>query len=94
VVRLHAADRDERVAALRERVGDEVLELTGLVAAEGEAGGNVVPLRPDLRAAKVLAQPLEPVDGRRTEQEREPLEAVERRGHERAGTRRTSPLCR
>jgi hypothetical protein len=38
VVRLHAADRDECVAALRESVGDEVLELPQLVAAEREAG--------------------------------------------------------
>ena len=36
VVGLDAADRDQRVAALGERVGDEVLELAGLVAAEGE----------------------------------------------------------
>ncbi len=37
VVGLHAADRHERVGALRERVGHEVLELAGLVAAEREA---------------------------------------------------------
>ena len=62
VVRLHAADRDERVAALRERVGREVLELARLVAAVREAAVAVLALRPDLDAsAEVLAQPLEPV---------------------------------
>ena len=48
VVRLHAADRDERVAALCERVGGEVLELAHLVAAVGEARVAVLALRPDL----------------------------------------------
>ena len=36
VVGLEAADGDQRVGALGERVRDEVLELAGLVAAEGE----------------------------------------------------------
>jgi hypothetical protein len=53
VVRLDAADRHERVAALRERVGDEVLELADLVAAERDAGVAVLALGPDLdRAAQ------------------------------------------
>ena len=57
VVRLDAADRDERVAALRERVGSEVLELAHLVAAVGEAGVAVLALGPDLDlAAEVLAR--------------------------------------
>src|SRR6185437_8450857 len=38
VVRLDAADRDERVAPLGQGVGDEVLELSRLVATEREAG--------------------------------------------------------
>ena len=80
VVRLHAADRDERVAALGERVGDEVLELARLVAAEGEARGAVVALGPDGGAAQVLRQPVEPVDGRGTERQRIALEVVERPG--------------
>ena len=71
VVRLDAADRDERVAALGERVGGEVLELAHLVAAEREPGVAVLALGPDLdRAAEVLGQPLEPVDRRRPEQQR------------------------
>ncbi len=62
VVRLHAADRDERVAPLGERVGREVLELAGLVATEGEAGVAVLPLRPDLDlAAQVLREAVEAV---------------------------------
>ena len=78
VVRLHAADRDERVAALRERVRGEVLELAHLVAAVREARVAVLALRPDVdRAAEVLAQPLEPVDGRRPEEERDAIEALD-----------------
>src|SRR5205814_182381 len=42
VVRLDAADRDERVAALRERFGDEVLQLARLVAAVGKPGVAVL----------------------------------------------------
>ena len=62
VVRLHAADRDERVAALRQRLRDEVLQLPRLVAAVCEAGVAVLALRPDLDlAAEMLAQSLEPV---------------------------------
>ena len=48
VVGLDAADRDERVAALRERLGGEVLELAHLVAAVGEARVAVLALGPDL----------------------------------------------
>ena len=77
VVRLHAADRDERVAAPRERVGDEVLELARLVAAEGEAGVAVVALGPDRGAAQMLRQPVQPVDGRRAEGQGISLEVVQ-----------------
>ena len=94
VVRLHAADRDERVAALRQRVRDQVLQLARLVPAEGEARGDVVALGPERGAAEVLGQALERMDGRRPEQQLIALEAVERRGHGLRGTRRTSPLCR
>ena len=63
VVRLHAADRDERVASLREGFCGEILELAHLVAAVGEARVAVLPLRPDVdRAAEVLAQTLQPID--------------------------------
>ena len=59
VIRLHAADRDERVAAVRQGVGDQVLEFANLVAAEGEAGVDVVALGPDRCAFEVLAQSIE-----------------------------------
>src|SRR5207237_9741615 len=36
VVRLHAADRDQRVGVGGDRIGDDVFELAQLVAAEGE----------------------------------------------------------
>ena len=77
VVGLDAADRDERVAALGERVGDEVLELARLVAAVGEAAVAVVALGPDRGAAEVARQPVEAVDGRRAEQQRVAGERVE-----------------
>jgi hypothetical protein len=77
VVRLHAADRDERVAPLRERVRGEVLELAHLVAAVREARVTVLALRPDVdAAAEVLAQALEPMDRRRSEEERDTVEAL------------------
>src|SRR5437773_1720570 len=77
--RLHAADRDECVAALRERVGDEVLELPQLVAAEREAGVAVVTLGPERCAAELLGQPFEPVDRGGAEKERIPLESSDPR---------------
>ena len=78
VVRLHAADRDERVAPLRQRLGGQVLELAHLVPAVGEPGVHVLPLRPDLDlAAEVLGQPLEPVHGRGPEEERHAVEALQ-----------------
>ena len=78
VVGLDAADRDERVAALRERVGGEVLELAHLVAAVGEAGVAVLALGPDLDlAAEVLGEALEPVDRGGAEGERDAGEVGE-----------------
>jgi hypothetical protein len=47
VVRLHRTHGDERVRALRERVGDQELELAGLVAAGGEPE-QVVAFDPEL----------------------------------------------
>ena len=47
VVGLDATDRDERVTALGQRVGDQILQLAGLVPAEGDAGVAVLPLGPD-----------------------------------------------
>src|SRR5262249_6282357 len=78
VVGLEAADRDERVGAGREDVGDDVLELAGLVAAVGQPGVAVLPLGPDLRAAEVLGQPVEPVHGAGSERQRVAVEVVER----------------
>jgi hypothetical protein len=75
VVRLHTADRDERVAPLREGVRSEVLELAHLVAAVRKTRVAVLALRPDVDvAAEVLTEPLETMDGRRSEEERDPIE--------------------
>ena len=52
------------------QIGDEVLELARLVAAEREAAVDVVALRPQLRAAEVRGQPLEPVHRRGPEEPR------------------------
>ena len=52
VVGLVATDRDQRVRTLGERLGDEVLELAGLVAAVGEPGVAVLALGPDLGTAR------------------------------------------
>jgi hypothetical protein len=63
VVRLHTADRDKRVAPLRDGVCGEVLELAHLVAAVRQTRVAVLPLRPDLdRATEMLTQPLESMD--------------------------------
>ena len=81
VVRLDVADRDQRVAALRQRVGREPLQLAHLVAAEGEARGDVVALCPDLDA-EFLGEPMQRVDRRGPETElaaREPAGKIE--GH-------------
>ena len=50
VVGLDPSDRHQRVAALGERLGGEVLELADLVAAEGDPGVAVLPLGPHLDA--------------------------------------------
>ena len=70
VVGLHPADGDERVGALGQRVRHEVLELAGLVAAEGEAGVDVLALGPDPGAAEVVGQPVERVHRARAERQR------------------------
>src|SRR5439155_25266779 len=78
VIRLHAADGDERVAALRQRIGDEVLQLPRLVAAVREPRVAVLALRADFHlAAEVLAQPLEAMHGRGSEQQWDAGEAVQ-----------------
>jgi hypothetical protein len=70
VVGLDAADRHQRVGTLRERVGDQVFQLAGLVAAVCDAGVAVLPLRPDLGTAQMAGQPVQPVHRRRAEQQR------------------------
>ena len=47
VVGLDASDRDESVCAARERVGDDVLQLSDLVSAIGQTAADVLALRPD-----------------------------------------------
>ena len=71
VVRLHAADRDQRVGVRGDRVGNDVFELAQLVAAEREAGIAVLALGVELDlVAQMRAQALEPLDRRRAEGER------------------------
>jgi hypothetical protein len=50
LIGLDAADRNERVAALRQRFGNQVLELAGLVAAKRQAAVAVFTLRVKLAA--------------------------------------------
>ena len=85
VVRLHAADRDERVAALRERVGGEVLQLAHLVPAVGEPGAARPPASPRSSTSppRCSLEPLEPVHRRGAELERHAVEA--REAHVRRG---------
>ena len=71
MVRLHAADRDQRVGVRGDRVGDDIFELAQLVAAEREARIAVLALGVELDlAAEMGAQARELLDRRRTERER------------------------
>jgi hypothetical protein len=74
VVGLVAADRHERVRTGGEHVRHDVLQLPGLVAAVGQTAVAVLPLGPDLGAAQMGGEPVEPVDGAGPEGEREALE--------------------
>ena len=80
VVGLVAADGDERVRARRQDVGDDVLELAGLVPAVREPAAAVLPLGPDLRAAEVLGQAAQRVDRARPERQRVAREVSEAHG--------------
>ena len=80
VVRLVAADRDQRVGTAGEHVGDDVLELADLVAAEREAAVDVLTLGPDLGAAEVGAQPAQVLQRARPEGERVARDVVETHG--------------
>ena len=74
----------QRVAAARQRVGGQELELADLVSAEAERG-QVVALEPDLGAAEELAQPVGALERRRelaepdARQEREQLVGTDQR---------------
>ena len=71
LVRLDAADGHQRVAALGQRLGDEVFELARLVAAKGEAAVAVLALGVQLDpAAKLRAQARQRVYGRGSEGKR------------------------
>ena len=60
VVGLHAPDGNQRVGVRRDRVGNDVLELAQLVAAEGETGIAILPLGIELDlTAEMLRQTLE-----------------------------------
>src|SRR4029453_17930493 len=75
-----AADRHQRVAALDQRLGYQVLQLAGLVAAVRETGIAVLALGPDLRAAELGGQPGHPVHRRRAEQQLDAVEVLDAHG--------------
>ena len=81
VVGLDAADRDQRVAALGDRLGHEIFELAHLVAAEGEAAVAVVALGEDLDlAAETGGEAGQLFDRRRAEGQLVAGKAVELHG--------------
>ena len=80
VVRLHAADRHERVASVGQRVGHQVFEFSDLVAAECEGGVHVVALGPDRCSLEVLGQTIQPMNRRRAEHERVTGKRFQRHG--------------
>ena len=78
VIRLDAADGHQGVAALRQRVGGEVLELARLVATEGQTRIDVLALGPDLNScAQVRAQSVEPLQRRAAEGQGDAGEGLE-----------------
>ena len=80
VVRLVAADGDEGVGAAGEHVGDDVLELADLVAAEREATVDVLTLGPHLGTAEVVAQPAQVLQRAGAEGELVPGDVVQAHG--------------
>ena len=69
MVRLDTADRDQRVAALRERVRHQVLEFARLVASIGQATVAVIALRPQARAPQMSRQTVQRMDRRGAEKQ-------------------------
>ena len=90
MVALAATARHERVAALSKGVGTEELELAGLVAAAGQAGG-VVALHPERFRlhAEVWAEALHGLEGRREMGQRQT--AIEGGGRHHPGRYRRAP---
>src|SRR6185437_10228099 len=78
VVGLHAADRNQRVAAFGQGIGDQVLQLARLVTAVGDPRVTVLALGPDGRAAQMRGQPFQRVHRRWAEQQRVPLKRADR----------------
>src|SRR5215475_3878037 len=67
VVALNAADRHERVCAAAPHIGDDVLQLANLVAAECQATADVLAFGPDAGTAEVVGEPVKRVDRARAE---------------------------
>ena len=74
VVGLDPADRHQVVGTCGQRVGDEVLQLAGLVAAEGQARVAVLPFGPDPGTTEVLAESIQRMHRTGPEQQRIPRE--------------------
>jgi len=79
LIGLHCSNRDEGVSTLLDGIGDDELELAGLVAAAGEAG-EVVALDPDLGPAEVVREPAERVHRGRQARQLEARMARQTRG--------------
>ncbi len=70
VVRLHPADRDQRIGVGGDRIGNDVFELAQLVAAESQSRITVLALGVEFDlAAQVCAEPLQLLDMRGSEGE-------------------------
>src|SRR6266403_3831757 len=81
LIRLDATDRYQRVAALGERLGDQVLELAGLVAAESQAAVAILTLGVEIDlSAQMRAQALQGLDWCGAESQRMTGEALQVHG--------------
>ena len=78
MVRLHAANRHQRIGVRLDRIGDDVFELAQLVATHGQSGIAIIALGVDLDfAADRVGQPWQVLDRRGAEGERVAFEFVE-----------------